>query len=87
MRKFIPIASPIDDNTRLEMLRRWGYWVHTHLKGRIFSAEGVSYLVLQEESESTEWLRVKSLSRERTVRRMHADEIEKLLPQAGTAKA
>jgi hypothetical protein len=53
--------------------------VHTHLKGRIFNTEGVSYLVLQEQDDSPEWLKVKSLNSSRTVRRMHCDEVQKLL--------
>jgi hypothetical protein len=53
--------------------------VHTHLKGRIFSAEGTSYLVLSEPSERPEWLRVKALNAQRTVQDMHSEEIARHL--------
>lgn len=62
-----------------------GINVHTQLKGRIFSTEGVSYLVLQEESESPEWLKVKSLNPKPEVRRMHADEVRRCLAQPAKA--
>lgn len=55
--------------------------MHTHLKGRIFSSEGVSYLVLQEESKSPEWLNVKSLGREPTVHRMLVEDVAKRLTE------
>jgi hypothetical protein len=56
-----------------------GKGVHTHLKGRIFSAEGTSYLVLSETQERPEWLRVKALNAQRTVQDMHSEEIERHL--------
>lgn len=55
-------------------------FVHTHLKGRIFSAQGVSYLVLQEDDESPDWVRVSTLGPRREVRRMRVTEVERALP-------
>jgi hypothetical protein len=54
----------------------WEHGVHTHLKGRIFRAEGTSYLVLSEPGQDPDWLRVKALNAERTVRDMHSAEVE-----------
>lgn len=54
-----------------------GYGVHTNLKGRIFNSEGVSYLVLQEESESPEWLRVRVLDHSKRVERMRAEDVQR----------
>jgi len=51
--------------------------VHTHLKGRIFTAEGVSYLVLSEDCEQPECLRVKALNGRRTVDDMRCEDIER----------
>jgi hypothetical protein len=53
--------------------------VHTHLKGRIFSAEGTSYLVLTEPGAGPESLRVKALNAQRTIYDMHTEEIERHL--------
>ena len=55
--------------------------MHTHLKGRIFSAEGTSYLVLTEPGERPEWLRVKALNAARTVHDMRSDEVERHLAE------
>ncbi len=54
-----------------------GKHMHTNLKGRIFSNEGVSYLVLQEESESPDWLRVRVLDPTRRVERMRAEDVQR----------
>ena len=66
-----------------------GKGVHTHLKGRIFSAEGTSYLVLPEPGDGSEWLRVKALNAERTIRTMHIKEIERHLsdPDGGASSS
>lgn len=59
--------------------------MNTHLKGRIFNSEGVSYLVLQDDDESPGWVRVRSLGPRRAVRRMRTSEVERALPVlAGT---
>ncbi len=53
--------------------------MNTHLKGRIFNAEGTSYLVLWEAPDRPEWLRVKALNSQRTVLDMRAEQIERYL--------
>lgn len=53
--------------------------MHTHLKGRIFSTEGTSYLVLSEPGQDPEWLRVKALNATRTVHAMRSAEVERLV--------
>lgn len=53
--------------------------MHTHLKGRIFSSEGTSYLILTEPAERPEALRVKALNAQRTVQDMPIVEIERHL--------
>ena len=55
--------------------------VHTHLKGRIFSSEGTSYLVLTEPGARPESLRVKALNAQRTVQDMPIVEIERHLAE------
>lgn len=61
--------------------------MHTHLKGRIFQAAGTSFLVLQEDHESAEWVRVKELNAGRAVRSMRVDEIVARLPESVTSAA
>ncbi len=61
----------------------WGKFVNTHLKGRIFHAQGTSYLVLWEATDRPEWLRVKALNRQRTVLDMRAEEVERHLVADG----
>lgn len=58
--------------------------MHTHLKGRIFNTEGVSYLVLQEESASPDLLRVKALNPSKHVREMRAEDVRRHLPEFAT---
>lgn len=53
--------------------------MHTHLRGRIFSANGTSYLVLSEPVEEPGCLKVKALNAKRTVQNMQTDEIERHL--------
>lgn len=53
--------------------------VHTNLKGRIFSTQGVSYLVLQDQDDSPDWLKVKSLNASRSVHRMRCEDVQKHL--------
>lgn len=53
--------------------------MNTHLKGRIFRAGGISYLVLSELSERTGLMRVKALNARRTVHEMDRQEIEQRL--------
>lgn len=55
--------------------------VHTHLKGRIFNNEGVSYLVLNEENPSPELLRVKALNPGKQIQEMRAEDVRRLLPE------
>lgn len=55
--------------------------MHTHLKGRIFSSHGVSYLVLSDDCEHRDTLRVKALNASRSVREMLREEIEQHLGQ------
>ncbi|HEX7034618.1 MAG TPA: hypothetical protein VF210_02525 [Pseudomonadales bacterium] len=69
----------IADNARLS--HRGNNPVHTHLKGRIFSSEGTSYLVLTEPGERPESLRVKALNAQRTVQEMPIAEIERHLAE------
>ncbi len=54
--------------------------MHTHLRGRIFSLDGISYLVLNTDDESPEWVRVSSLGPRREVRRMRVREVERAVP-------
>jgi hypothetical protein len=56
--------------------------VHTHLKGRIFTAEGVSYLVLSDHCDRPEWLRVKAVNARREVYDMRCEDIERYLAHA-----
>lgn len=53
--------------------------MNTHLKGRIFRIDGISYLILSETTDKPEWLRVKALNAQRTVIAMHVKEIERHL--------
>ncbi len=55
--------------------------MHTHLKGRIFNSAGVSYLVLHDDEESPEWVRVRTVTPEREVRRMRVTDVERALPR------
>jgi len=55
--------------------------MHTNLKGRIFSDAGISYLVLQDQGDSPEWLKVKSLNARREVRQMHLEDVRRHLKQ------
>ncbi|MEQ8860139.1 MAG: hypothetical protein RIC56_15965 [Pseudomonadales bacterium] len=61
--------------------------MHTHLKGRIFSSQGVSYLVLHEDCESAEWLRVRALDPTRRVERMRPTDILRCLPDVRSEQA
>jgi hypothetical protein len=54
--------------------------MHTNLKGRIFSKAGVSWLVLDREDESPDWLWVKSINAQRQVCRMHREDILRHIP-------
>jgi len=54
--------------------------VHTHLKGRIFSRGGISYLVLHEDAESPDWVHVKSLTPNRRVERVRIDDVLNCMP-------
>jgi hypothetical protein len=69
----------LGDNAYIVRCIVGGIDVHTQLKGRIFSTEGVSYLVLQEETESPDWLRVKALNPRQEVRRMSIEEVRRCL--------
>jgi len=73
------------DNTTIVRCIVGGINVHTHLKGRIFSTQGVSYLVLQEESESPEWLKVKSLNGRPKVQQMHAEKVRRYVGESSKA--
>lgn len=54
--------------------------MHTNLKGRIFNRGGTSYLVLQERSESPQWLRVRALNQSREVSEMRIEEVQRFFP-------
>ena len=54
--------------------------VHTHLKGRIFSKGGISYLVLHEDAGSPDWVHVKPLTPNRQVERVRIDEVLSCVP-------
>jgi hypothetical protein len=58
--------------------------VNNHLKGRIVSVDGMSYLILQEKGEASEWVRVKSVDAKRRIVEMRASVIEGLLPAYST---
>jgi hypothetical protein len=68
-------------------LHRLGYDVHTHLKGRIFNTDGVSYLVLHHEADSAERLTVKSLCPRPEVKQMPVEEIRQHLAAAAFSAA
>lgn len=70
-----PSDGRLGDNVYSVTHRSWELAMHTHLKGRIFTAEGTSYLVLPDDSRDAEWLRVKTLDGRRTVRQMKIEEI------------
>lgn len=53
--------------------------MHTHLKGRIFSSGGTSFLVLHEDDESSDWIRVRTVGPNRELKRMKKQEVESLL--------
>lgn len=59
--------------------------VHTHLKGRIFTTQGTSYLVLSEDGAQPDTLQVKALNAGRKVSQMRCDEIQRHLAQKGAA--
>lgn len=44
--------------------------MNTHLKGRIFQAKGINYLVLHEDSESDDYVLVRALNSRRRVERI-----------------
>lgn len=53
--------------------------MNTDLKGRIVKLADISYLILHEDDESPEWLRIKALGPRPTVSRMRrADLIDQL---------
>ena len=47
--------------------------MNSHLKGRIFERQGVSYLVLHEDGESPDLVWVREMSPRRTVKLIRAD--------------
>lgn len=55
--------------------------MNTHLKGRIFNNQGVSYLVLQDDCPSPELIRVKELNAGKRVQEMRTEEVERHLRQ------
>lgn len=61
--------------------------MNTDLKGRIVKLEDTSYLILHEDDESPEWLRIKALGPQPTVYRMRRTELMELLraPVSGLA--
>ena len=53
--------------------------MHTHLKGRIFSSEGTNFLILHEDDDSSDWIRVRTVGPNRELKRMKRQEVENLL--------
>jgi hypothetical protein len=53
--------------------------MHTHLKGRVFRAEGTSFLVLHEDAEAPGWLRVREVKPKRSVCSMRVEEVAQKL--------
>ncbi len=54
--------------------------MNNHLKGRIIQRDGVSYLVLQDNDTSAEWLRVKTVGPKPEVLRMRREDVLRCLP-------
>jgi len=61
--------------------------MHSQLKDQVFNKAGTPYLVLHRDPESQDWLWVKAINAERTVLRMHRDEIVASLENPGPARA
>jgi len=49
--------------------------VNTHLKGRIFQTKGISYLVLQHDGVSDDYVLVRALNSRRRVERMAVSKV------------
>jgi hypothetical protein len=56
--------------------------VHTHLKGRIVPLDGQSYLVLHDQDEASDWLKVRSLGSRREIKRVRHEDVEKAVRAA-----
>jgi hypothetical protein len=60
--------------------------MHTHLKGRIFHARGRSFLVLHEDADGPEWVRVREINAGRAEHRMRAEEIRAHIGEPAIAR-
>jgi len=63
--------------------------MYTQLMGRVFNKSGMSYLVLNHDGDSVDWLWVRTVNAQRQLVRMHRDEIMSCLPElevAGTPR-
>lgn len=54
--------------------------MNAQLKGRIFTSHGTTYLVLNRDDTSPEWLWVKAVNPSLSVKRMRTDEIQRCMP-------
>ena len=61
--------------------------MHSQFKDQVFNKSGTPYLVLNRDPESPEWLWVKAITPDRSVLRMHRDEVVNSLQVAGPAQA
>lgn len=75
--------APMLDNTvqKGSQSHFGGSNVNTHLKGRIFSNQGVSYLVLQDDCQSPDLLRVRELNAGKRVQEMRVQDVRRHLPE------
>jgi hypothetical protein len=61
--------------------------MHSQFKGQVFRKDGRSYLVLDRDVDSPEWVWVRAISPARERVRMRRDEIAGSLSRAGPAAA
>jgi len=61
--------------------------MNAHLKGRIFQKRGVSYLVLQDDDPSDDYVLVRALTRDRRVERMPCELVTSCLFQEQSVRA
>lgn len=61
--------------------------MHTHLKGRIFQAQGKSFLVLHEDAATPDAVRVREIGRRRSTESMRVEDVARhLLPLRASAR-
>ena len=61
--------------------------MHSQFKDQVFNKAGTPYLVLNRDPESPDWLWVKAIAPDRSVLRMHRDEVLGSLQAAGATRA